>query len=1260
MKALGVKIKMTIAVSLLTALLLSVLAFSAEVFFTDQIKGLISNDGVTLVSAIAHQIDDKILAAQTELWYTASTLDSANLGDTPRLRRYFATRPGTVSLFDNGLYLFSPQGKLLFGTQVEPNLLLQDYSGREYLKKTVETGKPQISKPFRSIKSHHHPIVMFTTPVVDPSGRTVAVLGGSLDLMKDNFLGNLTSLKLGREGYLYIIEPSGTILIHPERERILTKVTPGLNLLADKALEGFEGAGETVNSRNVAMISTFKRLTATGWILAGNFPKSEVYLPLYKTQEFLLFALVTVFLTAFTTIWILMKHLTAPLMAFTDHIKGIGSPSIHPARFKVGIRDEVGLLGEAFNQLLSQLEEREDALKKQLDFSQTLMDTIPLPVFYKDTDGVYLGCNKAFEENCGLSREDLVGKTVFDVIRPDLAEVNHQADLETIRRKGSYQYESNVIGLDGTVKDFLFFKAYLPMVGGESGGIICTMLDITDRKRAEAELGAQKEFAENLLQNSAVPTFVMNTDHRIISWNRACEALTGASYDAVIGSEDPWSVFFPTRRPLLADLLIDKDLNALDRYYTRYFHSSLIPDGVQAEGWFRDQTGQHHYLSINAAPILDRDGTTIAVIETLEDITGRKEAEESQEKIRRQLQLILDAAGEGVYGVDLDGKVTFANPAALKMVGLTKDELLGRNPHALIHHTRKDGTPYPADQCPVFATFRDGKAHQVSDEVFWRKNGTMIPVEYVSTPILEGDDLVGVVVLFKDTSERKLAEEQLLKLSQAIMQSPVAIVITDRQGQIEFANPMFTEISGYDASEVIGRTPRMLKAENTSAEIYHNLWGTITSGRVWSGELHNRQKNGDYFWVHSTISPIRGGSGEISHFMSFMEDISERKKLEEQLRQSQKMEAVGQLAGGVAHDFNNILTVIIGFGEMLHQKIAGNDPRRGDLDQILNAADRAAQLTHSLLAFSRKQVMMFQQVELNGLAQKHLQFLDRIIGEDVTLRTAFTPVALNVLADMGQLEQVLMNLAANARDAMPGGGELCISTDAVRLDREFYLQHGYGNPGDYALITIADTGSGMSAEVVEKIFEPFFTTKAPGRGTGLGLSIVYGIIKQHGGYITIDSQLGRGTTFYIYLPMVEARREPLHKKAVAVPDGGSETILVVEDDPAVRQLSESVLTTFGYRVILAESGAEALALFKAHRDRISLALVDLIMPKMNGKELCEALKRESPNLKVLFQSGYTADLLQNRGILVDGVDLIMKPVQPIVLAQKIRDMLDDK
>ena len=1254
----SLKTKMTITISLLIAVLLSVLAISTQTYFVGQLKQLLYTQQFNMVSAIADQIDDKILSSQTELVATAGTLSKGAVRDPAALKSFFDERPDTLAMFDNGLFLFSREGFFISGNPMETTLLGRTFLHRDYLKNTLATGKPQISEPFISAQPHHHPIIMFTAPIFGNDGKVSAVLAGSIDLTKNNFLTRIGSVVLGEKGYLYLYNKDRTMIVHPDHSRIFRNDVPvGANVLFDRAIAGFEGTGETVNSRKVQVISSFKRLKSTGWILASNFPQKEAYSPIHKARAYVLFALAVVLLISVLVVWLSMKFLTAPLLAFTEQIRGMTQQKEAAQPVSVNTGDEIEVLRDAFDQLLKELVAQKSELKSQLDFSRILIDIIPIPVYYKDTLGRYLGCNQAFLDFNGITRDELLGKTVHDVAPSDLADQYHRSDEELFRAGGVQVFEAKAINGHLTQRDITFFKTTFPASDGSRGGILGAMLDITEHKQAEAALQTQKEFAESLVMNSTVPTFVLDHRHRVIIWNSALEALTGIKADDVLGLEHLWKIFYETERPLLADLIIDEALDDLPKHYSQYEESPLISGGIQAEGWYRDPSGAGHYITISAAPIRDRNGVLVGALQVMEDITERKQAQDAHEKTRRQLQLILDAAGEGINGVDTQGRITFVNPAAADMVGWTQEELLGQNQHALMHHSREDGSQFPVQECAIAAACHEGRPYK-SEELFWRKDGTSFYVECNCSPIREDGELVGAVIIYKDMTERRLAEEQLLKLSQAVMQSPVSIMITDTLGNIEFVNPRFTQVTGYEADEVIGRNPKLLQSGKTSPELYQGLWNTITSGRVWTGELYNRYKSGATHWEHATISPIRNSAGAISHYMAFMESISERKKLEEQLRQAQKMEAIGQLAGGVAHDFNNILTVIMGFGQLLQHSLPAGDPMLESMEQILDAADRATHLTRSLLAFSRKQVMLLHQVELSDLARKHAKFLVRIIGEDVTLKTSFCEEKLMVMADSGQIEQVLMNLATNARDAMPGGGELIIKTEAVQLDKEFHRLHGYGMPGRYALITVTDTGTGMDPETQQKIFEPFFTTKLPGRGTGLGLSIVYGIIKQHGGYVTIFSQRGFGTTFSIYLPLNVEKTQPVEQSPSFVPQGGNETVLVVEDDAAVGRLVESVLKRYGYNVILAGSGEEALEIYQSRSHDISLALLDVIMPKMNGKELCEKLRECSPQLKVLFLSGYTADLIQDKGIAMDGIDLIRKPAKPMELARKVREMLD--
>jgi signal transduction histidine kinase len=386
--------------------------------------------------------------------------------------------------------------------------------------------------------------------------------------------------------------------------------------------------------------------------------------------------------------------------------------------------------------------------------------------------------------------------------------------------------------------------------------------------------------------------------------------------------------------------------------------------------------------------------------------------------------------------------------------------------------------------------------------------------------------------------------------------------------------------------------------------------------------------------------------------------LKEQKRLEGQLRQAQKMEVIGRFAGGIAHDFNNILTAIVGYGHLMRMKMEVDSPLLSHLDQVLLAADRAANLTRSLLTFSRKEEMNPRPVNLNDIIRNVEKFLKRIIGEDIQLNTMLKDDTIRISADSGTIEQVLLNLATNARDAMPGGGILTIESGITVLDEQFVRAHGYGSPGQYALLSVSDSGEGMDEDTRQNIYEPFFTTKEAGKGTGLGLSIVYGIIKQHNGFISVYSELGHGTTFKIMIPCIEANPADDSPVDHIVPPGGNETILVVEDDAPIRRFAEEFLTSLGYRVLLAEDGQDAVDIFRQNKEQIKLVLIDTIMPKKNGLEASEEIKAIRPGIKILFTSGHTADLTHDRGLIQKEAELITKPLRPYELSCKLREMLN--
>ncbi|MRR56201.1 MAG: PAS domain S-box protein [Deltaproteobacteria bacterium] len=474
-----------------------------------------------------------------------------------------------------------------------------------------------------------------------------------------------------------------------------------------------------------------------------------------------------------------------------------------------------------------------------------------------------------------------------------------------------------------------------------------------------------------------------------------------------------------------------------------------------------------------------------------------------------------------------------------------------------------------------------------------------------------------------------------------------------------YVNRVALDNLSYSAEQMYQMTPVDIKPEMTyesfRAALKPLMNGTLD---IYNFQTIHRRANGSDYSVDVNLQLVEDQDRRV--FLAITNDITDWKQLESQLLQSQKMEAVGQLAGGVAHDFNNILTVIAGYSALLQTDSSIGEKQREYLAEIGAAADKASQLTHGLLAFSRKQKLVMKHENLTEIIQHVHKFLARIIGEDITLNTSCSGSELPVFADYGQIEQVLINLATNARDAMPGGGSFTVRGEMVLLDESIYDYHKNSvPPGRYALLSVSDTGHGIRKEHLCHIFEPFFTTKEVGKGTGLGMAIIYGIIKQHNGFINVSSEPGHGTTFMIYLPLDESTIKPLTDTAKTTPKmGNNETILVAEDDPAVSRLVSKILVTNGYEVILAEDGADAIEKFRAYQDKIRLVMLDMIMPKKSGKEASEEINNIRPETKIIFSSGYTADFIENRGISDEGVELILKPVQPNDLLIKVREMLD--
>src|SRR4030042_5309492 len=642
----------------------------------------------------------------------------------------------------------------------------------------------------------------------------------------------------------------------------------------------------------------------------------------------------------------------------------------------------------------------------------------------------------------------------------------------------------------------------------------------------------------------------------------------------------------------------------------------------------------------------------------------REVAEKTKELAieKEHLLVTLRSIGDGVIVTDTEGKIILINKVAEGLTGWTQEEAVGKPHYEGFQISNEKTRKVPED--PIARVIRTGLIVGLANHtVLVSRDGTEKIIADSGSPIRDKDgNVIGVVLVFSDITERRKAEEELRKWEEKYRplfeESKDVVFISMPEGKLLDINPAGVKLFGYSSKDELLSVDivRDLYSNPQDREKYQQA--LKQHGFVKDYELILKNKDGKRLIVLSTTTAVRDEKGNSVSYRGMMRDVTEQRRLESQLLHAQKMEAVGTLTGGIAHEFNNMLTTIMGYGKLLHEEMIEDDPLKHNVEMIIASSERAANLIQSLLAFSREQIIKPMPVSINEIIKRVEKLLLRIIGEDIELKTMLADRDLIINVDSGQIEQVLINIATNARDAMPDGGRLIISTELVELDEKYLKTYNYGKPGDYALISVTDTGTGMDGNVRERIFEPFFTTKEIGKGTGLGLSMGYGIIKQHNGYVNAYSELGKGTTFKIYLPVVELEVKEVETAIPAAPVGGTETILLAEDDKEVRNLIKDILQRFGYKVIEAVDGEDTIKKFVDDKDKIQLLILDVIMPKKSGKEAYDEIKHIRPDVKALFTSGYASETIYKKGLFEEGIHLVSKPLSPKELLKKVREVLD--
>ena len=869
-------------------------------------------------------------------------------------------------------------------------------------------------------------------------------------------------------------------------------------------------------------------------------------------------------------------------------------------------------------------------------------------------DGEFVAINSELCTILDYSTDEMLHRPFLAMLHPETA------------KEASRMFEAFMHGMElpGAYETWLLHRNGSRIVAEISGTLIkhqgaeaglITLRDITARKEAEDALRESEKRYRTLAEASRDVIYIINRDDVVEYLNSNAAAQLGLDCQVIIGR--PRSVLFPP------------DIVEQQGARLRQVLDTGEPLRVENRAYSRDQEGWQDTFLV---PLKDDEGNVVAVMGVSRDITERKQAEEALKESEARYRGLVEGANDLVWRIDLQGCFTFVNSAVKRLAGYDPEELLGKRFEDFLEPRSSEVAAASFERRLSEKLGREGVALEL---VHRRKDGSVFQGEIVTAPIFDLDGrLLEIQGVTRDITERKHAEEALRESEEKYR----ALFESSHDALMTLEPPSWSFTSGNQA------TVDMFRASNEEEFISCAPWNLSPErqpdGRASAEKskemIETAVREGSHFfdWTHkriddeefpATVLLTRLEQAGKVFIQATVRDITglrrteeEREKLEAQLRQAQKMEGIGQLAGGVAHDFNNLMTVVLGYTEMVLGRLAPDDPCYARLTEVEKAAERAVTLTRQLLAFSRKQVLNPEPLDLNTVAGELAKMMQRVIGEHIDLDVIPGHALAEVHADRGQIEQVLMNLSVNARDAMPDGGRLTIDTSNVLFDAEYSTTHLGATPGRYVLLSVTDSGCGMDAKTMQQIFEPFFTTKEKGSGTGLGLATVYGIVRQHEGTIQVYSELGKGTTFKVYLPAFEQSGAAVEREIPKPVRGGNETILLAEDDEQIRCLAKLILEDAGYSVHEAVDGEETVRLCRERGGAFDLLVLDVVMPKKGGRAVLDEIRTLFPGMRCLFASGYSESATHTNFILERGLRLLQKPYQHDSLLRAVREVLD--
>ncbi len=886
---------------------------------------------------------------------------------------------------------------------------------------------------------------------------------------------------------------------------------------------------------------------------------------------------------------------------------------------------------------ISERRQRERELRASEQRHRALFEEAPDAIFVADAvTGLFLDANRAGRELAGRDVEALRGMHQADLFPAEERDAVRTAFFQAAARTDHVPPQFRVLHRDGHLTPV---EISSNLMADESGHpvLVGVFRDVTKRRAAEASALQSAERFRRVVEGAPEALFTY-ADGKLTYLNPAALRLFGAASAEVLLGQPVFDRVDPAYRA-----------TALER--SRQTLEEHRPVPPLEEVFLRlDGTPFHVEVASGPFPHGDRPGALVF----FRDIAERHAAELALHESEIRFRQVVEGGPEALF-ISTDLHFTYVNPAALNLFGAASAaDLIGRSTlerispdfHAIVRERARQllgGLPVTSP----------------AELVYLRLDGTPFDVEVSTVPFATGDGS-SVLVFFRDVTESKRRTAELALLSTALTQAGEVAFITDTAGTIQYVNPAFERVTGYSAAEAIGRNPRILKSGVQSSEVYRRMWETLAAGQAFTGTFVNRRKNGDHYVAEVIVSPVRDASGAVVRYVAMQRDTTHEHDLEEQLRQAQKMEAVGQLTGGIAHDFNNLLGVILANTSLLGAALRGQEPEvRSYLADIEQSAAAGSAMVKKLLAFGRRERLAAAPLDLGHALRDVERTLRRFLPETIAIRMDVPEQGPSAVADGGALEQMLLNLGTNARDAMPGGGTLTITLREVEIrEHDALLFHEADQPGSYVCVGVTDTGTGMDAPTMARIFEPFFTTKPPGAGTGLGLAMVFGLMKQHGGFVRAYSELGHGTTVRLYFPAAaEAGAAPDRAEAPARLLRGTETILVVEDQEMLRRATARALGKLGYQVLVAADGEEGLLMFGAHAEQISLIVSDRVMPDLGGVEMYQRLRGAGHRIRFLLMSGYAADV---GGItpVPKELSVLEKPWTVEALAWRIRELLD--